>query len=121
MLLCSYRCRHGSIPAPAPTRNGRTKWTVSERLTVKELGTDAAVPVYFIRQTLFLSLLSEIVVLYSDPLTPVLSHVASSEVIKVGVGKPWYVASDLNMQCLYWYASCLALERCKLCCLPCLL
>ena len=41
MLLCSYRCRHSSIPGPAPTRNSRTKWRVSERQTVKELGTDA--------------------------------------------------------------------------------
>ena len=103
---------------PAPTWDSRTKWRVSERQTVKELGADAVdVPVYYIRQTL-LSLWSETVALYSDPLTPVLSHVASInvssnyEVIKVRVGKPGYKASELEQAVFVLVCSSLALESC---------
>ena len=103
---------------PAPTWDSRTKWRVSERQTVKELGADAVdVPVYYIRQTL-LSLWSETVALYSDPLTPVLSHLASInvssnyEVIKVGVGKPGYEASELEQAVFVLVCSSLALESC---------
>ena len=104
---------------PAPTWDSRTKWRVSERQTVKELGTDAVdVPVYYIRQTLLSLLWSETVALYSDPLTPVLSHVASInvssdyEVIKVGVGKPGYEASELEQAVFVLVCSSLALESC---------
>ena len=83
------------------------------------MGADAVdVPVYYIRQTL-LSLWSETVALYSDPLTPVLSHVASInvssdyEVIKVGVGKPGYEASELEQAVFVLVCSSLALVMCK--------
>ena len=74
MLLCSYRCRHGGVSGPAPTWDSRTKWRVSERPTVKELGTNAVdvLDKYFISYGGNLH-----VALYSDPLMPTLSNVAS--------------------------------------------